>query len=130
MKKLKDPKNKWLHVRLSDDEFKTLRSSFAATSERKLSSYVRKILLGKPMIGTYRNLSADALIVEFSKLIKDLNGAANNFNQAVHVLHTLQHSTQFLTWLKAYERDKALMLVNIRHIREFINKTSEAWLQL
>lgn len=130
MKKLKDPKNKWLHVRLSDDEFKTLQSSFSATSERKLSGYVRKILLGKPMIGTYRNLSADALIVEFSKLIKDLNGAANNFNQAVHVLHTLQHSTQFLAWLKAYERDKALMLVNIRHIREFINKTSEVWLQL
>lgn len=127
--KKSEPKTKWLHLRLTNAEYELLQKQFKSTTERKISSYARKVFLAKPMIGGYRNLTADALIPEFSKLIKDLNGVANNFNQAVHVLHTLKHHSQFGKWLLSYQTDKDLVTKDIRAIREFIHKTAAIWLR-
>ncbi|MET7000657.1 plasmid mobilization protein [Chitinophaga defluvii] len=127
--KKSETKSKWLHLRLSEVEYKQLHTEFSRTTDRKISSYARKILLGKPMIAGYRNHTADALMIEFSKLIKDLNGVANNFNQAVHVLHTLKQPAQFGKWLVTYQSEQKNMLEDIRAIREFIHKTAAVWLQ-
>lgn len=129
MTKTLNPKTRWLHLRLSEQDYQQLKTQFSRTTEHKLSEYSRKILLGKPLIGAYRNLTADALMIEFAKLIKDLNGVANNFNQAVHVLHTLQRHSQFASWLQAYQSDKNILLRDVQAIRDFINKTSAVWLQ-
>lgn len=116
-------------MRLTNAEYELLQKQFKSTTERKISSYARKVFLSKPMIGGYRNLTADALLPEFSRLIKDLNGVANNFNQAVHVLHTLKNHSQIAKWLETYQTDKDLVVGNIRTIRDFINKTAGVWLQ-
>ncbi|MFX1707166.1 plasmid mobilization relaxosome protein MobC [Chitinophaga sp. CC14] len=127
--KKSETKSKWLHLRLSEADYKQLHTEFSKTTERKISTYSRKILLSKPMIAGYRNHTADVLMIEFSKLIKDLNGVANNFNQAVHVLHTLKHHSQFAKWLAAYQSAQNLLLTDIRSIREFIHKTASVWSQ-
>jgi hypothetical protein len=127
--KKSEPKSKWLHLRLSSAEYELLQKQFRTTTERKISAYARKVFLAEPMIGVYRNVTADALMLEFSRLIKDLNGVANNFNQAVHVLHTLKQNAQFAKWLVLYQNDQKTLLTDIRAIREFINKTAGIWLQ-
>lgn len=129
MNKSPNPKTKWLHVRLSEDEFRQINTAFSRTTEHKISSYTRKILLGKPMIAGVRNLTTEGLISEFSKLIKDLNGIANNYNQAVHVLHTLKRSTEFSKWFLRYESDRIKLLADVKVIRDYINEKSALWLQ-
>lgn len=129
MKETKNNKTKWLHLRLSEQEYNQLQKAFSKTTEKKLSAYSRNILLGIPMIKGYRNLTVEAQMTEFSRLIKELNGVTNNFNQAIHKLHTLHRLAEFSSWLIAYEKDRKIVMNDIHEIREFINVNAALWLQ-
>lgn len=124
-----EKKHKWLHLRLSQAEYDKLLKGYSKTTEPYISSYTRKILLGKPMYKGTRNLSTEALIEEFSGLVKTLNGVANNFNQVTHKLHTLRSIPEFQHWALAYERDKNRLLKDIEAIREYMDKNAALWLQ-
>ena len=58
----KQTRNHWLHLRLYEVEKTQIHKAFLKTTQRKVSDYARKILLGKPMIATYRNASIDGLM--------------------------------------------------------------------
>ncbi|WP_407430563.1 plasmid mobilization protein [Arcticibacter sp.] len=122
-------REKWLHLRLTEDELSSIRLAFSKTTQRKMSDYARKILLGKPIVATYRNSSLDELMNELISLKKDLNGIANNFNQAVHKLHTLDHLTQFDEWLCRHEELRKLLFSKIEEIRLVMLKLGEEWLR-
>nr|WP_121269870.1 plasmid mobilization relaxosome protein MobC [Pedobacter schmidteae] len=123
----KNLKTKWVHFRLTEDEYNTLTGNSKVTTERQLSSYCRKMLTRQPMIKAVRNLSADELLIEFSALNKTLNGLANNFNQSVHKLHTLQLPVQFQKWLLANTADRVKLLESVDEIREMVRKIMQAW---
>ena len=122
-------RDKWLHVRLTEAEQTALKKAFKGTTQTKLSDYARAILLGKPMIAAVRNQSLQEILAELSALRKDLNGVANNFNQAVHKLHMLDHLPQFKSWLLAYDLDKRKLLKDIAQMKDYINQTAEKWLR-
>lgn len=125
----KNIKNEWLHLRLSKAEYDQIHKAFSATTEKKLSKYARNILLGKPMIAGYRNLTSEALIKELSLLIKTLNGIANNYNQAVHKLHTLDHYPDIKRWLDIHEASGKIQAEHIASIKEYLKNFAEKWLQ-
>lgn len=129
MRKDNGKRTKWLHVRLTDKEFEALQRQFSKTTQRKMSAYTRDILLGKPMIGSYRDQSLQDILTELSKLRKDLNGIANNFNQAVHKLHVSDTSHEIKAWVRAHGDIGEELLKYITQIHAFINKTAEKWLR-
>jgi len=129
MKDQKNIKNKWLHLRLSEAEYLQLEKAFSKTTEKMISKYARNILLGTPMIAGYRNLSSEALITAFSDLLKTVNGIANNYNQTVHKLHTLDHVQQIKSWLDRNDGSGQILLNSIMEIKEMMNKISSQWLQ-
>ena len=45
----KQSRDQWLHLRLTEKEKLHIHKAFLKTTQRKLSDYARKILLGKPM---------------------------------------------------------------------------------
>lgn len=94
-----------------------------------MSDYARKILLGKPMVGTYRNASMDELMNELIKLRKDLNGLANNFNQTVHKLHTLDQDSSLGSLLTHYENQRKILFKKVEQMREMMNKIGAEWLR-
>ncbi|XHR94253.1 plasmid mobilization relaxosome protein MobC [Mucilaginibacter sp. UC70_90] len=118
-------KDKWLHVRLSEKEQQQLSYQFSKTTERKLSAYARKILLGKPMISGYRNQSLDILIAEFITLNKTLNGIANNYNQSIHKLHTFDHFPQVKIWLDQQQKAPEHLLQSIASVKILVQKILE-----
>ena len=122
-------RDKWLHLRLDEAEYQQLLKQFRKTTEPHLSKYARKILLGQPMIGKLRNESLQEIIFTLSKLQKDLNGIANNYNQMVHKLHLASNTAHVKIWMDAYEKEKKNMEQSIRTIRDYIEKTAEKWLQ-
>lgn len=128
MERKSDIKNKWLHLRLSDAEYQQLQRQFQKTTERKISTYARKILLGKPIIAAVRNQSLDEIITVLNRLQQDLNGVANNYNQMVHKLHTLDHIPEFRLWVKDYEKYRPFLMQHIEMMKGFIAKTAEKWL--
>ena len=129
MKDNSNIKNKWLHLRLSAAEHEQLAKAFSKTTEKKMSSYSRKILLGKPIVATYRDRSSDDLLIEFAALLKTVNGIANNYNQTVHKLHTLDHVPQVKNWLDNNGESGKMMLNGIVEIKAMMNKISAKWLQ-
>lgn len=124
-----ESRTKWLHVRLTEAEHRKIQASFKKTTETRLSEYVRRMILGKPMIGAVRNQSLQDILAELMKLRSDLNGAANNFNQAVKRLHTLRESAPITTYLVTFMAHEKQLLRMVTEMRDYIRKTQEKWLQ-
>lgn len=116
-------------VRFTTKEYEQIENKWKASTCRKLSEYVRKIIFNKPIVATYRNKSLDDLMTEMIQLKKELNGIGNNFNQAVKKLHTLHQIPEFKDWIKVYEAEKNLLLDKVEEIKNVTGKIGEQWLQ-
>lgn len=122
-------RTKWLHLRLKPEEYTKLQKGFKKTTCRKLSDYARKILLGKPVVATYRNQSLDDFMSEMMQLRSELNSIGNNVNQAVKRLHTLQQIPEFRSWIMTYELEKLTLFDKVEEIKNRINQIADQWLQ-
>lgn len=129
MEEKKTNRTKWLHVRLTPEEYKTVTVFYIHSTCRKLSEYARLQLLKKPVIGKYRNESQDNLMREIIALRNELNAIGNNFNQSVKRLHTLNDFSEFKQWMIRYELDKNTISSKLENIKNSIQKIGELWLQ-
>ena len=123
----KSKKKGWISFRVKPDEYDQIHAHYNTTTCRKLSDYARKVLLQKPVVVKYRNESADAFLADMLKLKKDLNGVANNFNQAVHKLHTLDHISEFRKWIMMYESTKLSVDKKIDEIKQRMDQIHKQW---
>ena len=122
-------RTKWLHLRLTPDEYQKIMKEFNKSTCRKMSDYARKNLLQKPIISTYRNQSLDDFMTEMVRLRGELNAIGINFNQAVKKLHTLHQISDFKHWLISYELEKKILFNKVDEIKKHIQKFAESWLQ-
>ncbi|MCF2443302.1 plasmid mobilization relaxosome protein MobC [Dyadobacter sp. CY345] len=125
----KSNKTRIVALRLSTQEFTLLERKFKGSTCRKLSEYIRKVILERPVVVYYRNSSLDDAVKEVVRLRNELNNIGNNFNQAVKKLHTLDQITEFKSWIFSYELDKRRLLSQIDEIKKQIDKTADQWLQ-
>jgi hypothetical protein len=125
----KEVRQKMIVVRMNKAEFEKLESLQKQSLEKSLSNYLRKVALQKPVIITYRNLSADAFLQEMILLRKELSAIGNNFNQAVKKLHILEKIPEFRTWLLLYDRQKDEIANKLGDIFKKMNTVYEQWLQ-
>lgn len=122
-------RDQWLHVRITEQEKASIMAQFKATTEPKLSAYVRKIVLGKPMIKTVRDVGLAELLGIIVKCQKDLNGLANNFNQAIKKLHTYKDDPGIQAAVLTLKMDEKAVMKAIEELRLLVDKTQEKWLQ-
>lgn len=121
-------RNKWLTVRMNDEEYKELTRLWKTTTCGQLSDYVRSVVLQKPVYVKYRNLSADALLIEIVALRKEFKAVGFNFNQVVHKLHTLHEIPEFHGWMAINEKQKEQLFSKINQIQDRINEIYALWL--
>ena len=129
MKETKQIRKGWLTVRLNADEEKKLNNFYSHTTSNSLSEYARDVLLKEPVNIIYRNQSADEFLEEMIQLKKELNAIGNNFNQAVHKLHTLDKIPEIKGWAILNETGKKTFMKKVEEIREKINLIYEQWSQ-
>ena len=129
MKETKQIRSKWLTIRLNEDEKKKLYKLYHRTASNSISEYVRAVLLQEPVIILYRNQSADDFLAQMLLLKNELNAIGNNFNQAVHKLHTLDHFSEIKTWALMNENSKKLFIQKVEEIKERMNQIYYQWLQ-
>ena len=106
MKGKRSLRNRWLTIRLSEEEEKKLHKYREQTTCQSLSEYARSVLLKQPVTTLYRNASADHFLEEIIGLRRELNAIGTNFNQAVHRLHTLDKVPAISAWLGSQEKTK------------------------
>ena len=125
----KDTYNRIVTVRYKTEEYKQVQKKFKLSTCRKLSEYIRKATLAKPLVFTYRNQSADEFLAEMVKLKSELNAIGNNFNQAVKRLHTLDNVAEIKAWVLLNEVSKQSLFKKIEEIKSRIIQLHEQWLQ-
>jgi MobC-like protein len=127
MKKEKEVRDKWVNTRLSKTEYEALQKFFQTTTCKDLADYMRRVALNKPVNIRYRNQSVDDFLADMVALRKDLNAIGNNFNQAVHRLHTLQFIPDIQHWVMMNEQDKTQLFRQIETIQNLINQLYALW---
>lgn len=115
-------------VRMNEAEFEQVEKFCRQSTERNLSSYLRKVSLQKPVTIKYRNASADDFLKEMLELKKELNAIGNNFNQAVHKLHLLDKIPEFRVWIQQYDELHLSFIRKTEQINFKVNELYEQWL--
>ncbi len=125
----KEVRRKMVVVRMNETEFNQLEKFQEKTTEKDISSYLRKVALQKPVTVKYRNESADDFLLDMLGLKKELNAIGNNFNQAVHKLHILDKIPEFRVWVQQYDSLQKALISKVEEIKLRMNQLYEQWLQ-
>lgn len=125
----KNNRTKVVHIRLTEEEYSRFLKHFKSTTEHSFSSYIRNLLLKKPMYAGVVNLSLRDIMAGLFDLRKDFNGVANNLNQIVHKLHTLDKYPEIKAWLLLFDLYKKSLQKSMDEVRVYIDNTAEKWLQ-
>ncbi|RYD98991.1 MAG: plasmid mobilization relaxosome protein MobC [Sphingobacteriales bacterium] len=116
-------------VRFTPGEYAVIAKKWKGTDCRKLSEYMRKMVLSKAVAVQYRNASLDELMIEIIGLRAELNSLGNNFNQAVKKLHMLREIPEFRNWIISSESQRANLLDKTAEIQKCIDKMALQWLR-
>jgi hypothetical protein len=116
-------------VRFKPEEYSKVNASFRRTTKRKISEYIRYVLLEKPVTVYTRSQSIDDLMAELILLKNELSSIGNNFNQAVKRLHTMDYKQELKSWLLLNEKHKEIFFKKVDEINQKINQLSGQWLQ-
>lgn len=116
-----------MNTRFTTTEYEQLQVLFKKTTCRELAEYVRKSVLNQPISVRYRNQSIDDFLADMISLRRELNAIGNNFNQAVHRLHTLHIVPEIQHWILSNEQDKTVLFRQIETINNRINQLYQLW---
>lgn len=122
-------RSKWLHIRLTPDEFTAINNDYLKTRCRKRCEYIRKLLMAKPVVYTYRDKSMDEVLEELVILRKELNLIGNNFNQVVRKLNSVSGMPDAQMWEATLTVLRDELQPEIGKIKERLNQYSEIWSQ-
>lgn len=128
MKENNKKREKWLHVRLTKQEFEQFHKDLSKTTDTKASAYARKMLLQKPVVISYRNDGLKDVLNELTTLKKELNSIAVNFNQAVKKLNMFSEQ-EVRAHLPKLEIDQKALVTVLGKIDHYLSKTAQLWLR-
>lgn len=126
--KEKEARKKFIKVRVNTQERQLINRQKALSAERTLSDYLRKLALQKPVIIAHRNESLDQLLLRLIDIKNELSAIGNNFNQAVHKLHTLDRIPEFREWIRNYEESRHTLLQKMEETKLKMNQLYDEWL--
>lgn len=109
-------------IRMNKTEHEKLLKLRKKTIEKNNSTYIRKMALAEPLTVLYRNQSIDDFLAEMLLLKRELQAIGNNFNQAVHKLHTLDKIPEFRKWILDYSQYHILFLNKTDQIMQHANE--------
>ena len=116
-------------VRFKLEKYSKVTISFKATTKKKLSEYIRYVLLEKPVTVYTRDQSVDDLMAELVQLRNELSAIGSNFNQLVKRLHTASQFWEIKELTQASEKQNKKFVEIVSEINFKISELSGKWLQ-
>lgn len=129
MSETQENKTAWCHLRLKPEEYELLNNRFKKTRFRKLSEYLRSVLLEKPVTVNYRDKAMDEVLEEMVLLRRELNAIGNNLNQAVHQINAAHGAADAKLWGNLLSAVKGKVEPAINHIKDRMNQFADIWSQ-
>jgi len=129
MEKKNPNRSRIIGIRLTPQEYAALQSRFKTTTSRKLSDYVRHVLLNGSVTIRTRDQSLDDLMAVLIQLRTDFNAAGNNMNQSVKKLHSMKDNKELLPWIIAHEVHVKAIFKTVDEIKGRINQFADVWLR-
>jgi hypothetical protein len=127
MKSGKGIRNRWVNIRLNQEEFERIEKLYKATTCRELSGYCRAVLQKKPVVFNYRDQSKEEILNLLIQLKRELNYIGHNYNQVVAKLHTLRTVPEIRSWLTLSENTERNVLGKIEEIKLLLVNFSMNW---
>jgi hypothetical protein len=125
---VKENASRKVTIRFTPTEYTKLYTAFRQTTKRKISEYLRAVLLEKPVTVYTRSRSLDAFINEIIRLRQELAAVGNNFNQAVKRLHVLSYTEEVKKWTVFTENLQQNVSTKVNAINQKIAQISDTWL--
>jgi hypothetical protein len=122
-------RTRWYNIRLKPDEYEMLENRFKKTRFRKLSEYMRSVLLDKPITVNYRDKAMDDVLEELVLLRRELNAIGNNLNQAVYQINAAHGSADIRLWANLLSVVNSKIEPSITQIKERMNQYADIWSQ-
>lgn len=116
-------------TRFKPGEFMLLDRRFRKTRFRKLSEYIRAVLLEKPITVYHRDQSMDEMLEELALLRRELNAIGHNLNQAVRQINAAQDKSDSRLWLSLMSLIGSKINPSIAGIKDRMQIFSELWSQ-
>ena len=129
MKKENPNRSRIIGIRVTPQEYAEINSRFKATTSRKLSDYLRHVLLNGSVTIRTRDQSLDDFMALLIDLRKEFNAAGNNLNQSVKKLHSFRDNKELLPWIIAHEVHVKAVFKNTDEIKGRINQFADVWLR-
>jgi hypothetical protein len=127
MEKQNANRSRIIGIRLTPQEYAEITSRFKTTTSRKLSDYLRHVLLNGSVTIRTRNQSLDDFMAEMMQLRRELHAGGNNLNQSVKKLHTLRDNIELLPWIIVHEAEVKRFLKVAEEIKNRINQFADKW---
>jgi len=129
MDKTKSKRIKWLTIRMNEEEAQAFEALQRQSTCKTASEYVRKAVLGKPLVLHYRNQSLDDFEKTMLQLKAELKTISGKFDEAIRQLRTHKHLPGIQHWILLNEADKTHLFKKIDTISTTIEKAYELWLR-
>jgi MobC-like protein len=129
MSEQEENRSRWYNIRLKPDEYQTLNNKFKKTQFRKLSEYMRSVLLEKPVTVTYRDKAMDDVLEEMVLLRQELNAIGNNLNQAMRSINNAHGNADTRLWMNLMSIVNSKLEPSIQQIKERMNQYADIWSQ-
>jgi hypothetical protein len=118
-----------LLTRFKQTEYDQLNNRFKNTRFRKLSEYVRSVLLEKPVTVTYRDKAMDDVLEEMILLRQELNAIGNNLNQAMRSINGAHGDADTRLWMNLMSIIHSKVEPSVKQIKERMNEYADIWSQ-
>lgn len=129
MSEQEENRTRWYNIRLKPDEYQLLNRRFKKTQFRKLSEYMRSVLLEKPVTVTYRDKGMDDVLEELVLLRRELNAIGNNLNQAMRNINAAHGHADTRLWMNLMSIINSKLEPSISQIKERMNQHADIWSQ-
>ena len=129
MEKKNPNRSRIIGIRLTPQEYAAINSRFKTTTSRKLSDYLRHVLLNGSVTIRTRDQSLDDFMAQLILLRTEFHGVGNNLNQSVKKLHSMKDNKELLPWIIAHEVHVKAIFKDVEEIKGRINQFSDKWLR-
>lgn len=129
MAKQEDTRIQWKNLRFKPEEYQLLETRFRKTTFRKLSEYMRSVLLEKPVTVTYRDKAMDDVLEELILLRQELNAIGNNLNQAMRSINSAHGNADTRLWMNLMSIVNGKVEPSIKEIKDRMNQYADIWSQ-
>lgn len=129
MAKQEEKRIQWKNLRFTPEEYQLLEKRFSKTNFRKLSEYMRSVLLEKPVTVNYRDQAMDDMLEEMVLLRQELNAIGNNLNQAMRCINSAHGNADTRLWMNLMSVINSKLEPSIAQIKERMNQYADVWSQ-